>query len=407
MKTAFNGLNRATFERGGTQMYAQEVSSVVEVLDLPLDGSRPKYEQLCERLVGEVATGRLKPGDALPPEPEIAERLNLARSTVRQALAQMERNGLIRRVRGKGTFIHEDATKRLRAGIDAFALLLPDTQSGYYPSLVAGFEEAASALLNQVIVVTTRNDVHRQADGILQLIDKQVSGVAIVPVGAPATPPYHIRQLQRSRVPVVLCHRGIDGVQAPVLAFRGRDIGRLAGEAMLRRGHKRVAFISALRSDLAEAYEAGLRSAFEAGGGSLPQRRVVYLGSDGYANAEAYERLADEAVQKLMTLPVNERPTALFTGFDATAELIYLNLMRHGISVPGDVSLVSFGGATRIGPMQHRISAVTVDEAEIGRLAADILSEMRSGKRPLESDERFEIPLGFHEGQTLGEAPAR
>src|SRR5690349_11089823 len=193
-------------ERAGTPMYAQTMSTV-ELPDWPLDGSRPKYEQLCERLMEEVTTGRLKPGDALPPEPLIAERLNLARSTVRQALAQLERNGLIRRVRGKGTFIHEDANQRLRTGIDAFALLLPDTQSGYYPSLVAGFEEASAAVLNQVIVVTTRNDVHRQADGILQLIDKQVAGVALVPVMTPPTPAYQVRQLQKNRVPVVLCHR--------------------------------------------------------------------------------------------------------------------------------------------------------------------------------------------------------
>ena len=377
----------------------------VELPEWQLDDSRPKYEQLCERLVEEVTTGRLKPGDALPPEPLIAERLNMARSTVRQAFAQLERNGLIRRVRGKGTFIHEDAQERLRTGIDAFALLLPDTQSGYYPSLVAGFEEASTALLNQVIVVTTRNDVHRQADGILQLIDKQVAGVALVPVMSPPTPAYQVRQLQKNRVPVVLCHRGLDGVRAPVLAFSGRDIGRLAGEALLRRGHRKVAFAASLRTDLAQAYEQGLRAAMVASGDTLPANRVIYIGSDGYNDVEGFERLHDTAVQKLLDLPVAERPTALFTGFDATAELIYLQLMRRGVSVPGDISLVSFGGANRLGPMQHRLTAVTVDEAMIGRLAADLLNEMRSGKRPIESEERFEIALGFHEGQTLGDAP--
>jgi GntR family transcriptional regulator, arabinose operon transcriptional repressor len=360
-----------------------------------------KYGQLYTRLVGDVTNGRLKPGDVLPPEPVMADQMNLARSTVRQALAQMERNGLVRRVRGKGTYIHEDAHRRLRSGLDAFALIVPDAQSGYYPSLMAGFEEAAGAVRNQVIVVSSRNDSHRQGDGILQLIDKQVAGVAIVPVIGSQTPAYQIRQLQKNHIPVVLCHRGVEGIQAPVLAFSGHDIGRLAGEAMAKRGHRRVAFVSALRSTLASAYEAGLRGAMQSAGGWLDDASVVYVGSDGYANQAEYERLTDDAIVKLIKRPEGDRPTAIFTGFDATAELIFLQLMRHGLSVPDDMSLVSFGGATRLGAMQHRLTCVTVDEAMIGRLAAKLLDEMRSGKRTIESDERIEISLGFSEGRTL------
>ena len=380
-------------------MYVHVMSIGIFANDLAT--GKTKYEQLCARLVGDVANGRLKPGDVLPPEPVMADQMNLARSTVRQALAQMERNGLVRRVRGKGTYIHEDAHRRLRSGLDAFALIVPDAQSGYYPSLMAGFEEAAGAVRNQVIVVSTRNDSHRQGDGILQLIDKQVAGVAIVPVIGPATPAYQIRQLQKNHIPVVLCHRGVEGIQAPVLAFSGHDIGRLAGEAMAKRGHRHVAFVSALRSTLATAYEEGLRGAMQAAGGSLDNASVAYVGSDGYANQEEYERLMDDAIVKLINRPPEKRPTAIFTGFDATAELIFLQLMRHGLSVPDDISLVSFGGATRLGAMQHRLTAVTVDEAMIGRLAAKLLDEMRSGRRMIDSDERIEISLGFSEGRTL------
>jgi GntR family transcriptional regulator, arabinose operon transcriptional repressor len=378
------------------------MASLGQLMDgLQPDRAQPKYEQLCARLIGDVQTGRLKPGDLLPPEPVFAEQLNLARSTVRQALAQMERNGLIRRIRGKGTYIHEEATKRLRSGLDAYALIVPDAQSGYYPSLVAGFEEAAGQVRNQVLLMSTRNDVHRQGDGILQFIDKQVAGAAIVPVMSPATPAYQIRQLQKNKVPVVLCHRGVEGIRAPLLAFSARDVGRLAGEAMAKRGHRRVAFVSALRSGLAEAYEAGFRAAIESAGGTLPAEFVVYIGSDGYADYDAYEHLTDQAIRRLIDRA--DPPTAIFTGFDATAELIFLLLMRLGVSVPGDMSLVSFGGAKRLSPMQQRLTAVTVDEAAIGRLAVELLDEMRQGKRLIESEERVDIGLGISEGQTLDE----
>jgi GntR family transcriptional regulator, arabinose operon transcriptional repressor len=364
------------------------------------DGMRQlKYEQLCSRVVSDLQLGRLKPGELLPSEPVFAERFSLARGTVRQAMAHLERSGLVRRVRGKGTFVHEDANNRLRSGLDAFALVLPDSQRGYYPSLVAGFEGASRHVRNQVLLVSTNNDVARQGDGILQLIDKRVAGVAIVPVISQVTPSYQIRQLQERNIPVVCCHRGVEGIQAPVLTFSGFEVGRLAGELVARKGHRRVAFVSGLRSTLGEQYKEGFRRAVEAGGGRLAPEHEVYIGSDGYADYDAYERVADEAIRKLVEGP--GRPTVIFTGFDNTAELIFLLLVRHGLSVPRDMSLISFGGASRITPMQQRVTAVTVDEMEIGRRAADLLDDMRRGRRPIQSDEHFEIALGISEGQTV------
>ncbi len=266
----------------------------------PSGSALPKYEQLRAMLVGEVVSGRLRPGDVLPPEPVIAEQMNLARSTVRQALAQLEQNGLVRRIRGKGTFIHEDAHMRLRSGLDAFALVLPDTQSGYYPSLLSGFEAAAGGVRSQVLVVLTRNDSHCQADGILQLIDKKIAGAAIVPAMSPPTPAYQIRQLQQHQIPVVLCHRGVDGVRAPVLAFNGQDVGRLAAEAMLARGHKHVAFISTWRTELAGRYELGLRRTMEAAGKPVDDNCVIYLETDAYTDAREYEKRMEQAITALL-----------------------------------------------------------------------------------------------------------
>ncbi len=374
-----------------------DLERISKTLAVPEFEGLPKYERLRDTLIAELSSGRMAPGDMFPPEPVIAEQLKIARSTVRQALAEMERSGLIRRVRGRGTFVHSEAPVRLRSGLDVFALVVPEVRNGYYPSLLASFEEASVAAHNQVIVVSTRDDAYRQADSLLQLIDKRVSGVAVVAATTPPTPAYQIRQVQAQRIPVVLCHRHVAGIRAPLIAFNGRDVGRRAGEAMLRRGHRRVAYVSTARSELALSYEAGLRAALEAAGVSLPADRVVYV-DDPFR--EDFEDRMDAAVEGLLRQP--ERPTALFASFDSIAELIHLQLIRRGVSVPADISIVSFGGAARSGPMQQRLTAVTVDEEKVGRTAVELLNEMRAGRRPIDSDERFEIELGLSDGETLG-----
>ena len=239
-------------------------------------------------------------------------------------MAQLEQSGIVRRIRGKGTFIHEDAQLRTRLGLDAFALILPNPQTGYYPSLLAGFESAAATVRSQVIVVSTLNSSHRQADGILQLIDKKIAGAAIVPAMSPPTPAYQIRQLQQHQIPVVLCHRGIEGVRAPLLAFDGNDVGRLAGEAMLKHGHRRIAFISTWRTELSQRFEAGLRAAMLSSGAAIDEANVVYIETDGDTDPKGYETRMETVLDRITARA--DRPTAIFATFDDVAEHIYLHL---------------------------------------------------------------------------------
>jgi GntR family transcriptional repressor for pyruvate dehydrogenase complex len=64
---------------------------------------RKIYEQVSERLGAEIGS-TLHPGDALPPERELAERFGVGRSSVREALRMLESRGLIAS-RGSGAFV--------------------------------------------------------------------------------------------------------------------------------------------------------------------------------------------------------------------------------------------------------------------------------------------------------------
>ncbi len=72
---------------------------------LERDSPVPLYYQLMQLLRRQIASGAWQPGDKLPPEEQLTEQYGLSRTTVRQALKELELAGLISRERGRGTFV--------------------------------------------------------------------------------------------------------------------------------------------------------------------------------------------------------------------------------------------------------------------------------------------------------------
>jgi GntR family transcriptional regulator, transcriptional repressor for pyruvate dehydrogenase complex len=67
------------------------------------------FEETVERLGTAIRLGLLPPGTRLPPERDLAEELNIARSTLRQALTTLVQSGHLVSVRGRsgGTFVSD------------------------------------------------------------------------------------------------------------------------------------------------------------------------------------------------------------------------------------------------------------------------------------------------------------
>jgi len=93
------------------------------------------YQQIADRIKREIAEGRLQPGAALPSFRQFAEDLLVSVITVKRAYEELEREGIIFRRQGRGTFVAERGGERSREAKLAAAKNL----------LREGFREAAEA----------------------------------------------------------------------------------------------------------------------------------------------------------------------------------------------------------------------------------------------------------------------
>jgi len=81
----------------------------------------PLYLQLKESLAAEIASGRYRPHRRLPSERELALRFRVSRMTVRQALLELAREGLIYTRTGKGTFASEPKIEQHLRALTGFS----------------------------------------------------------------------------------------------------------------------------------------------------------------------------------------------------------------------------------------------------------------------------------------------
>ena len=93
--------------------------------------ARPIYAQICDGFREQICAGILRPGDKLPSVRELAAELSINPNTIQRAYRQLEAEGWIATVPGKGCFVSG----------------LPEYTMEQRQELLAAFDKTAAALL--------------------------------------------------------------------------------------------------------------------------------------------------------------------------------------------------------------------------------------------------------------------
>src|SRR3954468_15369647 len=75
------------------------------IFQVNFQGGKPVYLQLADQIRNAAASGRLRPGEALPSLRLLAEELRINRNTIAKAYAELEGQGIIETIHGKGFFL--------------------------------------------------------------------------------------------------------------------------------------------------------------------------------------------------------------------------------------------------------------------------------------------------------------
>ena len=318
----------------------------------------------------EDAEPRTRPG-APARLADVARVAGVSVATVSRALSRpgvvspATREAVARAIHATGYRMNH-AARNLRQGrTGAVVALVPNLGNPFFAKILAGMGAALNAAGYDLLVGDTMEPGGRhralrrfldpsRADGII-LLDGQVTADDLAAM--PDAPP------------LVMACEWIEGADIPRVVLDNAAGTELAARHLLSLGHRRIGWIGGPEGNvLHRARIDGLRRA-------LTDPQPGYPGDFSLQAGAA-------AAARWLAQPPKMRPTAIIGFSDEAAAGFMGEVQRHGLSVPGDVSVVGFDAIDWGAHLPVPLTTIRQPKRDLGRLAAVTLLELIGGLRP-------------------------
>lgn len=120
----------------------------------------PLYQQVAEWIRESIYTGELVEDDRIPSEFQIMDMLEVSRGTVKKAVAQLVREGVLVQVQGKGTFVKkENLAYPLGEGLLSFAESLESQKITFTTSVITARVEPANRFVAEKLMIAPGQEI--------------------------------------------------------------------------------------------------------------------------------------------------------------------------------------------------------------------------------------------------------
>ncbi|ABS03973.1 LacI family DNA-binding transcriptional regulator [Kineococcus radiotolerans] len=295
---------------------------------------------------------------------QIAREAGVAQSTVSRVLnggsvAPQTRRRVLE-VLAKHDFQPNLAARSLVAARTGLVgVVIRDLTNPFYPIMVRAVERV---LHEEGLRLLLLSDVATAQESLAMLRRERVDGVVFTsalredPLAWPVS---------EHGIPVVLCHRTIEGFPGDQVEADNTTAGRLVADHLLDLGHRRIAMVCGTeRASTAEQRGAGFRARLAE---RAPQVDLVEVQGD-YDYATSYA-----AVRELLAAP--QPPSALFCHNDVMAHAALNAAAAEGVDVPGQLSVVGCDDAPASAWERIELTTVRQPLSRIAEVAARLLLE--------------------------------
>ena len=334
-----------------------------------------KYSVLAAELRGLCTQLRRSGRTKLPGEGELCARCGCSRQTVRKALALLEEEGLIVRVRGSGTYLSADGHGRT----GRVAVITSYPEEYLYPQLFRDIETELSPAGFELEKYGSGNRILRERELLQKLLQAPPSGLLLegAKTALPSPNLDLLEQLGQKQVPIVWLHAPLPvPADAPYVLDDNEGGARILTRHLLEKGHQRIAGI--FKSDDRQGIERyrGYVSELIGAGLPVPEESVLW-----YAT-EDRDRLMNGQYNWLDRFVFSRLPgcTAVVCYNDEIAYALIRTLLAAGSRVPEDYAVVSFDNSHYCSLSPVPITSLAHERHQMGAAAAKALLQLMRGR---------------------------
>lgn len=235
-----------------------------------------KYKWLVEQLREIISDSIQKGINKLPTEQELAVRYRVSRQTVRAALAVLEDEREIRRIKGSGAYITGLSSLEDR---NIVGILIPDEQQYEYPALINDIRVALAAEGFSCKVYPTHNHVDQERQILQFLLKSPLRALIVEPVKSALPSPnteLYQRLIQRGTSILFLECAYPQLSQIPVIYEDNLYGAGLLVQSLVEKGHSSIAGIFQMDDQRGLERYQGFLDAMQNQGLTVPDRNICW-----------------------------------------------------------------------------------------------------------------------------------
>jgi len=347
----------------------------------------PLYKQIVEDLKEKILTKELATDQQIPTELELSNEYGVSRITSKRALTELENEGLIYRIQGKGSFVKEQTNTISKNETKEILFILPfpnHTGLGDYTQGIAACLQDSPYQLNiQPNSVLTSLNV---AD-----IMNKYTGLILYPLTSSANMDL-IYTLKLNDFPVVVLDKQIDGIDISTITADNFQGGYLATKYLIELGHEKIAFLSTHQLE----HTSSVRQRYLGYLKALQEEKLSY-----YSQELFLEDDEDQFFQEILADYQKKDITAVVAEHDLSAILLMKTANKSSYPVPAELSVIGFDNIQAAALVEPPLSTISQNFEQIGFLAAQTLIKELEGEQI--ATQNMQVPVQLIKRQSTQE----
>lgn len=246
------------------------------------------------------------------------------------------------------------------------ALMITDITNPFFTKLARGAEDKSKQLGYRLILCNSDENIEKEADYINMLISTGVDGILITPSKDESK--RNLKTLHKYSIPFVLLDRTIDGINADIIHGDSEDGTRELLEHLIHLGHKKIAIINGPLnvSTARERHESYIQT-MKSNGLKIQDNYILH---SQFTNEDMHKNIST-----LLSLPQDERPTAIFAVNNFIAINSIKELRKNNIRVPEDISVVGFDDLDSTIELDPFLTVISQPAYDFGFIGTQMLIE--------------------------------